>query len=255
MIVKCVWEHNGNDTLLYAVNLPGAYTRGENQETAVRKMAAEVRSYLAWRGDAVPEELAVEIVEDAACELNVCDADSDVLFAAEKAPLTGKEYQELKALALKSAADFYTLYQAIPDRSKSNAPMRRTFYGQVPRTAEEMYQHTKNVNEYYFGEIEVEADNEGTILDCRRRGFEALEQKPDFLENRVFEGSYGEYWTLRKVLRRFIWHDRIHARAMYRMGVKTFGRDAITDEKEVLYSRGYRNTFGILRDIFYLDVS
>lgn len=51
MIVKCVWEHNGNDTLLYAVNLPGAYTRGENREAAVRKMAAEARSYLVWKGD------------------------------------------------------------------------------------------------------------------------------------------------------------------------------------------------------------
>lgn len=229
MIVKCVWEHNGSDTLLYAVNLPGAYTRGENREAAVRKMAAEARSYLVWKGDVVPEELMVEIVEDAACELDVCDADSDVLFATEKAPLTGKEYQELKALALKSAADFYALYQAVPDRSKSNAPMRRTFYGQVPRTAEEMYQHTKNVNEYYFGEIEVEADNEGTILDCRRLGFELLEQRPDYLDNRVFAGSYGEYWTLRKVLRRFIWHDRIHAKAMYRMAVRTFGRGAVPD--------------------------
>lgn len=47
MIIKCVWEHNGNDTLLYAVNLPGAYTRGESREAAVRKMAAEARSYLA----------------------------------------------------------------------------------------------------------------------------------------------------------------------------------------------------------------
>ena len=86
-----------------------------------------------------------------------------------------------------------------------------------------MYQHTKNVNAYYFGEIGVDADNEGTILDCRRRGFEQLEQVPNFLNNSVFEGSYGESWSLRKVLRRFLWHDRIHAKAMYRMAIKTFG--------------------------------
>lgn len=50
---------------------------------------------------------------------------------------------------------------------------------------------------------------------------------PDFLNNNVFDGSYGEKWSLRKVLRRFIWHDRIHAKAMYRMAVKTFGFDVI----------------------------
>ena len=31
-----------------------------------------------------------------------------------------------------------------------------------------------------------------------------------------------ETWTLRKLLRRFIWHDRIHARAMVRMMKRTF---------------------------------
>lgn len=227
MKIECVWEHNGNDTLLYAVNLPGAYTRSASLEFAVQKMEQEARSYLAWKGCAVPQTVTVDIVQDAPCCLEVRDADSDVLFASEKEPLTYEEYTEQKALVLKSAADFLALYESIPDKGKSHAPVRKTFYGQVPRTAEEMYTHTKNVNEYYFGEIEVDADNEGTILDCRRRGFEALEAKPDFLANPVIEGSYGEEWTLRKMLRRFIWHDRIHAKAMYRMSVKTFGRDTI----------------------------
>ena len=133
----------------------------------------------------------------------------------------------MKALTLRSAKDFLMLYESIPDKNRSCLPKRQTFYGQVPRTAFEMYEHTKNVNEYYFGEIGVDVDNEGTILDCRIRGFELLEARPDFLNNDVFEGSYGEEWSLRKVLRRFIWHDRIHAKAMYRMALKTFGTEAI----------------------------
>lgn len=229
MKIECVWEHNGNDTLLYAVNLPGAYTRGASKEIAMEKMVAEVRSYLQWKGQSIPRDITVEIVQNAVCNLQICDADSDVLFDAEKAPLNIAEYLELKSLVLKSAEDFLKLYESIPDKDKSDAPVRRTFYGQVPRTASEMYAHTKNVNEYYFAEIEVDADNEGTILDCRRRGFEALEAKRRFLENPVIEGSYRESWTLRKVLRRFIWHDRIHARAMYRMAVRLFGENAVAN--------------------------
>lgn len=117
------------------------------------------------------------------------------------------------------------MYEAIPDKNKSCLPVRKTFYGQVPRTASEMYEHTKNVNDYYFGEIGVETDHEGTIVDCRQRGFVLLEGQPDFLKNIVSLGSYNEEWSLRKVLRRFIWHDRIHAKAMYRMAVRTFGGD------------------------------
>lgn len=225
MVIQCVWEHNGGDTLLHGVNLPGAYSRGESKEIAVRKMEQEVRSYLTWKGEAVPEAIQIEIGQEAACELNVRDADSDVLFAGEKAPMTFGEYQELKGLVLKSAADFLRLYESIPQKEQSRDPVRSTFYGQVPRTAAEMYAHTKNVNAYYFGEINVDADNEGTILDCRKRGFEALEKLPGFLNNPVIHGSYGEDWTLRKVLRRFLWHDRIHAKAMYRMAVRNFGRN------------------------------
>ena len=69
----------------------------------------------------------------------------------------------------------------------------------------------------------MEADNEGTILACRQRGFEALEAQPDFLAGQVFQGSYAEEWSLAKVLRRFLWHDRIHAKAMYRMACAIFG--------------------------------
>lgn len=229
MMINCVWEHNGNDTLLYATDFIGAYTRGENLEIAKAKMPVEISSYLKWLGKNVDEGIEIVITQEKDSDLVISDADSDVLFESEKAPLTIEEYEKLKALALKSAKDFLALYESIPDKSAAAIAERRTFYGQVPRTADEMYEHTKNVNEYYFAEIDVNADNGGNIYECRKRGFEALEAKHDFLQNAVIEGSYGEDWSLRKVLRRFIWHDRIHARAMYRMAVKVFGTENVAN--------------------------
>lgn len=229
MTINCVWEHNGRDTLLYAVDFVGAYTRGETLEAAVRKMQAEICSYLKWCGKKAVTSMDIAIIEEKVSELAICDADSDVLFESEKAPLTAEEYETLKTLALKSAKDFLALYESIPDKDAAAAPERKTFYGRVPRTANEMYEHTKNVNTYYFAEIAVEADHDGNIYECRKRGFEALESNPDFLQNAVTEGSYGEDWSLRKVLRRFIWHDRIHARAMYRMAIKVFGAEHVVN--------------------------
>ena len=229
MTINCVWEHNGRDTLLYAVDFVGAYTRGETLEAAVRKMQAEICSYLKWCGKKAVTSMDIVIIEEKVSELAICDADSDVLFESEKAPLTAEEYIKLKALALKSAQDFLALYDSVPDKNATAAPERKTFYGQVPRTANEMYEHTKNVNTYYFAEIAVEADHDGNIYECRKRGFEALESNPDFLQNAVTEGSYGEDWSLRKVLRRFIWHDRIHAKSMYRMAIKVFGAEHVVN--------------------------
>ena len=235
MKIRCIWEHNGSDSLIYSDNYIGAFTRGKSREIALNKMANEITAYLKWCGEAVAESLETEVIQEKVSELNICDADSDVLFETEKKELSLAEYEKLKALALKSAGDFLKLFESIPNKDESCLPIRQTFYGQVPRTASEMYEHTKNVNDYYFGEIGVDVDNGGTILECRKRGFALLEKQPGFLNNVVLEGSYGEEWSVRKVLRRFIWHDRIHAKAMYRMAVKTFG-------------------FEVIPNIFYFDI-
>ena len=229
MKINCVWEHNGDDTLLYATDYIGAYARGETLDTAIKKMPDEITSYIRWASREPIDKAEIEVIEQKSSRLNICDADSDVIFNSERKPLTKEEYEALKVLALKSAKDFLTLYESIPDKSATASLARKTFYGQVPRTADEMYEHTKNVNEYYFAEIEIDADNCGNIYECRKRGFEILETTPDYLNNSVVEGSYGEDWSLRKVLRRFIWHDRIHARAMYRMAVKVFGAENVAN--------------------------
>lgn len=229
MKIKCVLEHNGNDSLLYSSNLIGAFTRGKSKEEALSKMEAEAKSYLLWKGNKINEAFEIEICQEKESDLDICDGDSDVIFESEKQALSLEEYEKLKRLALKSAEDFLALYNAVPDKKKTSLPERKTFYGKVPRTADEMYMHTKNVNSYYFSEIGVEADNDGDILKCRKRGFEALEKADNFLEGKVCIGSYDEEWSVRKVIRRFIWHDRIHAKAMYRMAVKAFASGSVPD--------------------------
>ena len=229
MKLRCVWEHNGKDSILYADNFVGAFTRGSSKEEAMFKMPDEIRRFQLWKGEVPVNDIEVYIVQEKESDLQVRDADSDILFRTEEMPLSSEEYLYLKSVAMKSAKDFHTLYEAFPDKNKSANPIRKTFYGAVPRTAEEMYQHTKNVNAYYFTEIGVDTDNDGTIIACSERGFDALESITNFLSFAVITGSYDEQWSVRKVLRRFIWHDRIHAKAMYKMGIKTFGADVIPD--------------------------
>lgn len=229
MKIECVWEHNGNDSILYSSNIIGAFTRGVTKEECIEKMPLEITVFTKWMAGSefFPSISDVEIIQEKLSDLNISDADSDVIFDTEKITISVDEYMKLKDLALKSARDFLTLYEAFPDKNRSVLIPRKTFYGVAPCTAEEMYQHTKNVNSYYFGEIGINTDNSGNILKCRERGFDMLERQQNFLDFGVFDGSYGELWSLKKVLRRFIWHDRIHAKAMYRMGKKTFGKSKI----------------------------
>ncbi len=46
MKVNCVWEHNGDDTILYSSNFVGAFTRGKCRSEAIQKMPSEIMSYL-----------------------------------------------------------------------------------------------------------------------------------------------------------------------------------------------------------------
>lgn len=209
---------NITETIRFCIRslLRGAYTRGSCLQEAIDKMPDEIKAYCEW-AELTYEEIETVVAEEKISDLTIRDADSDCIFQREREPLSESEYGRLRDLALKSAKDFDALYHSVPDKNATSLQPRKTFYGSVPTTAEEMYQHTKSVNSYYFGEIGVEADCDGTIFECRKRGFDRLELRDDFLNGAVEVGSYGEEWSVAKVLRRFIWHDRIHAKAMRRM--------------------------------------
>ena len=93
MKIQCVWEHNGDDSILYSSNFIGAFTRGRSKDEAIQKMPSEIISYLKWKGSLAPNALEPEIIQEKVSELTICDADSDVLFDEEKTPLTLAEYE------------------------------------------------------------------------------------------------------------------------------------------------------------------
>ncbi|MBS6195571.1 MAG: hypothetical protein KH828_08330 [Clostridiales bacterium] len=226
--LRVIDEYNDKGHLIYLEDYIGAYVRGKTREEALKKLPAEAVRYKRWLG-LVDDKKAGgnRIVQEKISDLQICDADSDVIFDSERLPLTKEEYEKIKFLALKSAKDFLMMYESVPDKTGTVLLRRKTFYGEIPITAREMYEHTKNVNAYYFGEIDVPAENEPDLYTCRAKAFEILESQPDFLENTVYDGSYGEQWSLRKVCRRFIWHDCIHGKAMYRMAVRLCGKEKI----------------------------
>lgn len=71
MKAYCVWEHNGNDTLLYAVDYIGAYTRGESLEIAKAKMPQEIIAYLKWLGDDTFDNLKAHTFSNGINAINV----------------------------------------------------------------------------------------------------------------------------------------------------------------------------------------
>lgn len=226
MKIEAVCEYNAGGCLIYAANFPGAFVRGATENEALAKFAGELRAYLRWSDLAKPaaEPPEVEIVQRKESELRVCDADSDVLFDSERSPLTEAEYQQLRLLVLRSARDFRRLYESIPNPNISGRPPRTSFYGPVPRTPAEMYRHTNQTTAYYAAAFGIALENVPDIYGNRLQVLEELESLEDFRSDRVYTAPDGELWTMRKALRRFLWHDRIHAKAMWRTARALWGR-------------------------------
>lgn len=221
-------EYSDKGCMIYSLDCPGAFARGAGREEAMAKLPADVEAFCRWAGWDAPTG-SVDIAEEKyQPDMKVEDADSDMLFASERQPMTVEEYALLRELVLKSAQDLDRLYASIPDKDAPLGDARRTFYGEYPDTARKMFCHTNRVTAYYVGELGAEIDNLPGCYENRINGLAAIERIPGFLNLPVIEGSYDEEWSLRKVLRRFLWHDRIHARAMYRRAKAIWG-DQIAD--------------------------
>ena len=235
MKLQAVEEYNPGGYLIYAANYPGAFVRAETEAEALAKFPGELRSYLHWSTGANPgyDDPEVEIVQRKLSSLQVHMADSDVLFDSERQPLTPQEYENLKLLVLRSARDIRKLFASIPNPDISDRPKRVCFYGTVPRTPREMYEHINQTTAYYVGAFGLPFENVPDIYTNRLQALSELEELPDFLSGEVYTAPDGELWTMRKVLRRFLWHDRIHARAMWRTA-------------SALWSSGLENPFFFL---------
>lgn len=222
--IRVILEYNEKGYLAYCEDYPGAFSRGASKEQVMDKIKQDLSCYLNWIGRKcyLLNTYQIEIVQSKQSSLAIQDADTDILFDSEKAPITIDSYRECKDLVLRSAFDFNTLYEAIPDKEFYNQPLQKTFYGFVPRSAKEMYEHTNEVTAYYMNGVGIHMELSEDIFQNRRLAMHLLDERSDLLHNNVIYADDGEAWTLSKVMRRFLWHDRIHAKAMHRMANATW---------------------------------
>ena len=228
--IEVIAEYSDKGAMLWADAYPGAYTRGETVSKALEKFPKTLSVFAQWAyGVPMPDLAESDFVVTHAykTDLQVEDADSDVLFPSERLPMDMTEYTQKKQLCIRSAQDFEKLLASIPQKDRALRKSRRTFYGKIPCSAREMAEHTNNTLEYYANAVGVPFENEGGLLENRRRLFRAIESTPDFLSSRVYTDSDGELWTRKKMLRRLLWHDRIHARALYRLAITFWSKERI----------------------------
>jgi len=222
--MNIVYETNGKGFLGWLVELPGAYLRGPTQEEARSKLASELAAYAAWLDIEVADQsITGERITQS--HLTIEDADSDLLLDYDFADYASeRDFERDCDLALVSARKTALIYAACPDKDAVDpAKLRKTFYGDCYATIRSQFKHIVDVQLYYLENIGASAVIGPDIVEGRLRTIEAIRAKYSAEGNRLYE-SPEEKWTVRKVMRRLIWHDRIHARAIERMAARLRSR-------------------------------
>ncbi len=203
------------------VELPGAFVRGRSEAEILSKVDREVESYLDWLGTPRSAPSQVRVVERHSCNLTVEDADGEILLAADRSTMSNDEFLRLKMLASKSGETFYSLYDSSQLRDWVDPlRVRGTFYGENPRTIREVFDHVENTQHYYLSRVGLNISHGQPFLETRESCLKEVEGLFQRMGNAAVYDVDGELWTVKKVLRRFVWHDRIHGKAITRILAK-----------------------------------
>jgi len=228
-------ETNGKGYACFLVDLPGAFTRGRSESEVLSKVPAEARSYLEWLGVPSPRSGEAKVVEWHVCQLMVEDADGEILLTADRGPLGPEEFERLTSIARLSGETFFALYDSSNFKDWVDpSRVRKTFYGEAPDTIREVFHHVENTQHYYLSRVGLDIRRNEPFLEARGSGLGRIAELFGREGNsKVYEVD-GESWTVKKVLRRFIWHDRIHGKSITRILAK---------QKQLGLIKKYEDTF------------
>jgi hypothetical protein len=207
----------------WILSLPGFATWAEKEQEVLRKVADRVQGYRSWlaeHGEDPPPVLGpVRVVERVLGD--------EVLFAWDRVPATPDEIRRTRRLLAWSRADLLDTLARLPPQALDWSPAYRRFPAWADwRTVRQIVEHVALTEVgYYLAWIGHERGAAGPLpVDPRDLLVATREETDHFLEGlaeaadrlRLAEKG-GEAWTVRKALRRLVWHERLHLASIRRI--------------------------------------
>lgn len=211
------FETNGSGWLGYIAELPGAFVRGASEAECLGKVPEEIERYALWLGTRKPGRIAYQTERVHRSPLCVEDADNEILLAFDRPRLDAGIFDSWIQVADRSGKCFQDLYENVTDATwKDPARLRTTFLGDCPSSIREVFTHVDRVQQYYLSCLDIpDMLREGSFSDRRS---ECLDRITELYESGLDDIRWNSHegWTIAKALRRYIWHDRIHAKSIVR---------------------------------------
>lgn len=213
-------ETNGKGFQGFIVELPGAFVRGPDETSALSKTLEEAQSYLRWLHASDKISIQPHVVQRHSCALMVEDGDCEILLDSDKGFVGYTEWTQLADLVRYSGKTFDAMFEHAQLKDwVDDARVRQTFYGANKKTVREIFDHVKRTQYFYLSRTGQRAyeDEDESLLTSRDECLKVLNKLFDKQGNSKVYTADNEDWTLKKILRRFIWHDRIHGKAIVRI--------------------------------------
>ena len=211
----------------YPLELPGCYAWGEDEASAMAALPGMIEAYSAERSRfglpiTLESPLTFDIVERTSSDKGVKDATfSSGLFEVEKAPISQAGVDELMVLAQHVRGDLMDLLRGVDGNTLDFRP-----FADVP-TIGQIAKHTGGADHWYttrfMAEDELDTDWDDVealplrLFLAEERKRVAVKMSDLSEENRsgVFTCTHTctrptEVWTVRKILRRMLVHEREH---------------------------------------------
>jgi predicted RNase H-like HicB family nuclease/uncharacterized damage-inducible protein DinB len=224
-------EHGDQWWYAHVAELPGCFSRGSTREGVLASLGEATANHLAFlrahghrleggsSGFAVVEEVngVPELGESGGAV---------ALFASDQTPVNAQEFDVFLSLMQWNREELLALVQPIPEDARN----ARALLGK--RTPNETLRHITNAEEWYISRLglALQKEYEGHVrrlrpsrrqaiperlMTTRQGAVQTLKElfargKPGIFTRVAYTRHPEEAWTFRKVLRRFVEHEREH---------------------------------------------
>jgi predicted RNase H-like HicB family nuclease len=207
-------------TLALILDLPGCFASGASHEEALDNLQQATTAYHTWlrlHDEYTPEVHGPFVFSVKEVFRIVAEGDGEVhgFFAPDAEPATDEDIEWALTLLEWQRQDLLGQIGGLPDAALDWKP------GDAGQSIRQMLDHIAQAEVWYMGRLDETPPRvdvsalPGSTLDRLQRVRQAVTVRvksyPKELRGKVFTHR-GEQWTLRKALRRAVWHERDHFR-------------------------------------------
>lgn len=205
----------------WVYELHGCFSKATTHDTAIAQVPDTIKNYFAWLKGRNPiynppeSPIEIDISEDIRSVLLDDGYFANAFFEHDRIPLTNNDINDIRRLLEYTRKDLFTIINKIPPMN-----MDKPIAGEVQKSIRGILNHIATAEWWYFDRFDISFDRkempEDTILILKKVREHTLSLLPSFIHANKIVKKREERWSVRKIMRRTLWHEITHARQIQR---------------------------------------